>query len=36
VARLKDQPDLGAVSGLIDDAAERCSELVKLLLAFAR
>src|SRR5581483_11561304 len=36
VARLKDRPELNAVARLIDDAAERCSELVKHLLAFAR
>jgi signal transduction histidine kinase/CHASE3 domain sensor protein len=36
VARLKSQPDLVAVARLIDDAAERCGELIKHLLAFAR
>ena len=36
VGRLHDQPDLAAVARLIDDAANRCSELVKQLLAFAR
>jgi signal transduction histidine kinase/CHASE3 domain sensor protein len=36
VARLKDHPELSAVARLIDDAAERCAELVKHLLAFAR
>ncbi len=36
VSRLKSQPDLVAVARLIDDAAERCGELVKHLLAFAR
>jgi PAS domain S-box-containing protein len=36
VARVQDQPDLVAVARLIDDAANRCSELVKQLLAFAR
>jgi PAS domain S-box-containing protein len=36
VARLKNQPELVAVARLIDDAAERCGELVKHLLAFAR
>jgi PAS domain S-box-containing protein len=36
VSRLKNQPDLVAVARLIDDAAERCAELVKHLLAFAR
>ncbi len=35
-ARLKDQPDLRAIAGLIDDAAGRCGELVQHLLAFAR
>jgi PAS domain S-box-containing protein len=33
---LKDRPDLRAVASLIDDAAERCNELIKHLLAFAR
>jgi PAS domain S-box-containing protein len=36
VGRLQDQPALLAVAHLIDDAASRCSELVKQLLAFAR
>jgi PAS domain S-box-containing protein len=36
VARLKHQPELAAVARLIDDAAERCAELIKHLLAFAR
>jgi PAS domain S-box-containing protein len=36
VARVQDQPDLVAVARLIDDAANRCAELVKQLLAFAR
>jgi PAS domain S-box-containing protein len=36
VSRLRNQPDLLAVARLIDDAAERCGELVKHLLAFAR
>jgi PAS domain S-box-containing protein len=36
VARLKNQPDLQAVARLIDEAAERCAELIKHLLAFAR
>ena len=36
VARVQDQPDLVAVARLIDDAADRCSELVRQLLAFAR
>ena len=36
VARVQDQPDLVAVAHLIDDAADRCSELVRQLLAFAR
>ena len=36
VARLKNQPELVAVARLIDDAAERCAELIKHLLAFAR
>jgi signal transduction histidine kinase/CHASE3 domain sensor protein len=36
VTRLKHQPELAAVARLIDDAAERCGELVKHLLAFAR
>ncbi len=33
---LKDRPDLRAVAQLIDDAAERCAELIQHLLAFAR
>jgi PAS domain S-box-containing protein len=36
VGRLKGQPDLLAVARLIDDAAERCGELIRHLLAFAR
>ena len=36
VNHLKDRPDLRAVASLIDDAAERCAELIKHLLAFAR
>jgi hypothetical protein len=36
VARLKHQPELAAVARLIDDAAERCAELIKHLLAFVR
>jgi len=36
VARLKHQPELAAVARLIDDAAERCADLIKHLLAFAR
>jgi PAS domain S-box-containing protein len=36
VARLKHQPELAAVARLIDDAAERCAELIQHLLAFAR
>jgi len=36
VDRLRDQPDLVAMARLIDDAASRCSELVKQLMAFAR
>ena len=36
VAGLKDQPELAAVARLIDDAAGRCGELIKHLLAFAR
>ena len=36
VTYLKDRPDLRAVASLIDNAAERCAELVKHLLAFAR
>jgi PAS domain S-box-containing protein len=36
VTELKDQPQLAAIASLIDDAAERCAELVKHLLAFAR
>jgi PAS domain S-box-containing protein len=36
VAELADQPDLRDVASLIDEAAERCAELVQRLLAFAR
>jgi PAS domain S-box-containing protein len=36
VAQLRDRPELVAVARLIDDAAERCGELIKHLLAFAR
>jgi signal transduction histidine kinase len=36
VAGLHDQPDLLNVARLIDQAAERCTELIKHLLAFAR
>jgi PAS domain S-box-containing protein len=36
VTALKSQPDLQGVARLIDDAAERCAELIKHLLAFAR
>ena len=36
VARLKDQGELRATARLINDAADRCSDLVKHLLAFAR
>jgi nitrogen-specific signal transduction histidine kinase/ActR/RegA family two-component response regulator len=36
VDALKGQPDLQGVARLIDDAAERCAELIKHLLAFAR
>jgi len=36
VANLQHQPDLLSVATLIDDAAERCAELIKQLLAFAR
>ena len=36
VSRLRNQPDLVAGARLIDDAAERCGELIKHLLAFAR
>ncbi|WP_194476149.1 CHASE3 domain-containing protein [Bradyrhizobium sp. CCBAU 53338] len=36
VARLKDQPELQRTARLIDDAAERCAELIQHLLAFAR
>ncbi len=36
VTSLKPQPDLQAQAKLIDDAAQRCSELVRHLLAFAR
>ncbi|HEY0911111.1 MAG TPA: CHASE3 domain-containing protein, partial [Bradyrhizobium sp.] len=36
VAGLARQPELQSVARLIDDAAERCAELIKHLLAFAR
>ncbi|QQO11956.1 CHASE3 domain-containing protein [Bradyrhizobium diazoefficiens] len=36
VESLKQQPDLQRVARLIDDAAERCAELIQHLLAFAR
>jgi len=36
VAELKQQPELQRVARLIDDAAERCAELIQHLLAFAR
>jgi signal transduction histidine kinase/CHASE3 domain sensor protein/CheY-like chemotaxis protein len=36
VAELSDQPDLKDVASLIDEAAQRCAELVQRLLAFAR
>jgi signal transduction histidine kinase/CHASE3 domain sensor protein len=36
VARFQGQPDLLAMATLIDRAAERCSELIRHLLAFAR
>lgn len=36
VAALAHQPDLQRVAALIDEAAERCTELIKHLLAFAR
>ena len=36
VAGLSDRPDLLATAALIDQAAQRCSELVEHLLAFAR
>ena len=36
VTALKEKPDLLAVARLIDDAAERCGELIRHLLAFAR
>jgi PAS domain S-box-containing protein len=36
VAELEDQPELRSVASLIDEAASRCAELVKHLLAFAR
>lgn len=36
VASLQQQPDLQRVARLIDDAAERCAELIQHLLAFAR
>jgi PAS domain S-box-containing protein len=36
VASLKQQPELQRIARLIDDAAERCAELIQHLLAFAR
>ena len=36
VASLKDQPELQRTARLIDDAAQRCAELIQHLLAFAR
>jgi PAS domain S-box-containing protein len=36
VADLRDRPDLQAVASLIDQAADRCAELIQHLLAFAR
>ncbi|MDN3273478.1 CHASE3 domain-containing protein [Frankia sp. RB7] len=36
VASLKDQPELQRTARLIDDAAERCAELIQHLLSFAR
>ncbi|MDX3972040.1 MAG: CHASE3 domain-containing protein [Bradyrhizobium sp.] len=36
VESLKDQPELQRTARLIDDAAERCAELIQHLLAFAR
>ena len=36
VASLQQQPELQRVARLIDDAAERCAELIQHLLAFAR
>jgi len=36
VGELKDRPELQNIAVLIDEAAERCSELIKHLLAFAR
>ncbi|GMO17560.1 MULTISPECIES: CHASE3 domain-containing protein [unclassified Bradyrhizobium] len=36
VASLKQQPELQRAAQLIDDAAERCAELIQHLLAFAR
>ncbi len=36
VASLKQQPELQRVARLIDDAAERCAELIQHLLSFAR
>jgi PAS domain S-box-containing protein len=36
VARLSERPDLQAMAALIDQAADRCTELIKHLLAFAR
>jgi signal transduction histidine kinase/CHASE3 domain sensor protein/DNA-binding NarL/FixJ family response regulator len=36
VGGLRDRPDLQAVASLIDQAADRCAELIQHLLAFAR
>jgi signal transduction histidine kinase/CHASE3 domain sensor protein/CheY-like chemotaxis protein len=36
VAALKDRPELQRVASLIEDAADRCAELIEHLLAFAR
>jgi signal transduction histidine kinase len=36
IERLDDQPDLQAVAALINQAADRCTELIQHLLAFAR
>ncbi|WP_027553690.1 CHASE3 domain-containing protein [Bradyrhizobium sp. Cp5.3] len=36
VASLKEQPELQRVARLVDDAAERCADLIQHLLAFAR
>jgi PAS domain S-box-containing protein len=36
VAQLSQRPDLQAMAALIDQAADRCTELIKHLLAFAR